>query len=276
MRILLLLLVSVGVAHAEAPADVAKKIVNAQLAGLQQMDDGFDKTFAPGAVVNSSDVQNLQMVKVDEIANGGFRTSIHATKLLSLTAGGDAKVVWLAGEAEISTRGVTGQKDNGDFEYGPSTKHTIRFTELAVADGGKWKVVAAQFARPGAPQRNTRAPASIDNETKADQLAKLVISSTALSSGLAKDATAVVFGTDKAERGIGGPAAKKLVDGWKSLKLELEGKVREVRTATYGFVQANVNWIQPGGAPYRMRALLIATPDPSGAWTIRAVHYAAI
>jgi hypothetical protein len=275
MRILLLLVVSVGVAHAEAPADVAKKIVDAQLAALQKIDDSFEKTFAPGAVVNASDVQNLQMVKVEEITGGGFRTSIHATKLLSLTAGGDAKVVWLAGEAELTTRTVTGQKDNGDFEYGPSAKHTIRFTELAVADGAKWKVVAAQFAQPGAPKRNTSAPTSIDNETKPDQLAKIVVSSTALSNGLAKDATAVVFGTDKAERGIGGPAAKKLVDGWKSLKLELEGKVREVRTATYGFVQANVNWVQPGGAPYRMRALMIATPGPTGTWTIRTVHYAA-
>lgn len=277
MRILLAWLVMlVGVAHAETPADVAKKIVNTQLTSLQKMDDEFDKTFAAGAVVNASDVHNLSLVKVDEITNGNMRTGIHSAKLLSLTAGGDSKVVWMAGEAELTTRLVTGQKDDGEFTYGPSAKHSVRFTELAVADGAKWKVVAAQFARPEAPKRNTSAPTSIANETKADHLARTVISPLALSTALAKDATAVVFGTDKAERGIGGPAAKKLVDGWKSLKLELEGKVREVRTATYGFVQANVNWVQPGGAPYRMRALLIATPDPTGTWTIRTVHYAAL
>jgi hypothetical protein len=161
------------------------------------------------------------------------------------------------------------------MEYGPPSKHPIRFTEMAVADGAKWKVVAAQFAMPRSPKRDKMTPSSIENETKADQLARILISPSALSNGLAKDATAVVFGTDKAERGIGGPAAKKLVDGWKSLKLEIEGNVREVRTATYGFVQANVNWVQAGGAPYRMRALMIATPDRTGTWTIRTVHYAA-
>jgi hypothetical protein len=275
MRILVVVWVvmSFGVARAESPADVARKIVNAQLAALEQLDDSFEKTFAPGSVVNESDVQNLQMLKLD-LANGGMTTSIDATKLVSLTAGGNAKVVWIAAEAELTTRSLTGQDDNGEPTYSAKENHAIRFTELAVADGTKWKVVAAQFARPGSPKRNKLPPSAIDNTTKADQLARIVISPSALSTGLAKDATAVVFGTDKAERGIGGQAGKKLLDRWKSLKLEIDGAVREVRTATFGFVQANVNWVQPGGAPYRMRVLMIATPDPTGTWTIRTVHYA--
>lgn len=44
----------------------------------------------------------------------------------------------------------------------------------------------------------------------------------------------VVIGTDKGERAVGVKAAGKLLDRWSKLKLELEldTKVREVRTKT--------------------------------------------
>jgi hypothetical protein len=274
MRILVVVCLMVGVAHA-APADVAKKIIDAQVAGAQTSDDSFEKTFAPDAIVNDQEVSGLGTLKVELFNHASFQIVIKGIKVRSLTAGGDAKLVWFAGELEVTTAGVTGQDDQtGDIKTGPATKHTVRFSELAVAEGARWRVVAAQFAEPGTPKREKTGRGTMSGETKADQLSRIVISPSALANGLAKDATAIVFGTDNEERGIGGPAAKKLVESWKPLKLEIDGKVREVRTATYGFVQANVNWVKPGGDPYRMRALLIATPDPTGTWTIRVVHYA--
>lgn len=72
---------------------------------------------------------------------------------------------------------------------------------------------------------------------------------------------------------MGVPAAKKLLESWKTLKLELAGGVREVTTANYGFVQASLKWTKPDGKPLWMRVLVIATRERSQQWVIRAVHY---
>src|SRR5690606_27393922 len=111
-------------------------------------------------------------------------------------------------------------------------------------------------------------PSAIAAPTSAGVLAKWAANPKALSRLLLPKPTTVVFGTEKAERGIGGAAAKKLVDSWAKLQLELEGTPREVRTPRYGFLQANINWVKPGGPPYRMRVLMIGIPDSKGTWEI--------
>lgn len=281
MRILLVVVLVMGVAYAETPTQVATKLVNAHLDALKNNDDtegkALEKTFAPDGLVIAPDGDlgtpktGLPRVKTSIVGGnvGGMPAGVASVKIGSLTSGGDDKVTWLAAELEFVTYSRNAPKT------APRSTHTIRLTELAVADGGKWKVVAALFGKPGTPKRDSNPPLMISGETKPGSLSKILVSPEYLSNGLAKDATVVVFGTDKAEKAIGGPAAKKLVDSWKSLKLEIEGDVREIATSTYGFVQANVNWVKPGGAPYRMRALMIATRDgTSDPWTIRAVQFA--
>jgi hypothetical protein len=105
---------------------------------------------------------------------------------------------------------------------------------------------------------------------------KLLAAPDALSGALAADPI-VVFGTDKAERAIGRAAAKALLAKWRKLPLAVEeaDKVREVRTASWGFAMADVNIPKPGGAPFRMSAFLVAVPGPSGSWSVVAVNYGA-
>ena len=89
--------------------------------------------------------------------------------------------------------------------------------------------------------------------------------------GGAADETCWRVGTDKAERGIGPAAAKKLLAGWSKLQFRLDGKPREVDTKGWGFAQANITWVD-GKKQKRMRALIIGMPDNTG-WRVQAVHY---
>lgn len=87
----------------------------------------------------------------------------------------------------------------------------------------------------------------------------------------------VVFGTDKAEQAIGQAAAKALLSKWRKLPLAIEeaDKVREIRTASWGYAMADVNIPKSGGAPFRPSAFLVAVPGPSGSWSVVAVNYGA-
>ena len=106
---------------------------------------------------------------------------------------------------------------------------------------------------------------------------KLLAAPDPLAGALAGDPV-VVFGTDKAEQAIGQAAAKALLARWRRLLLAIEegDKVREVRTASWGYAMADVNIMKPGGAPYRMSAFLVAVPGPSGSWSVVAVNYRAL
>lgn len=270
MRILLVvvLVVASKLAHAETPAQVADKLVTAQLAALVANDvEALGKSFTSDAVIlgpNSSSSlakEGLEVFRVG-IVGHTMHGRMFSAKQTSLVAGGDDKQVWIA--LEIATV-------FGGHEYAaakPDSKATLRITELAVPVNGSWKIVAALVAEPG---RESSRPWAVLNATKPDALSKLLASPSAISSGLAKDA--VVLGTEKSERTVGSAAAKKLVESWKGLQLSIVGNVREVRTATYGFVQANLEWTDAKKRKHEMRGLVIATPDPAGTWTIRAVHY---
>ena len=88
----------------------------------------------------------------------------------------------------------------------------------------------------------------------------------------------MVSGTDAAERAVGQSAAKVLLARWHKLPLAIEetDKVREIRTAAWGYAMADVNISKPGGAPFRMSAFLIAVPGPNDAWSVVAVSYGAL
>jgi hypothetical protein len=62
------------------------------------------------------------------------------------------------------------------------------------------------------------------------------------------------------------------------LAIEEADKVREVRTASWGYAIAdvNINVPKPGAAPYRMSAFVIAVPAVGGAWSVVAVNYGAL
>ena len=272
MRILLVVALSIssGLAHAETPAEIATKLIDAQLDAFKTADDDkFGRQFAPDALfgVSGNGIVQAERVRVTVGLTGDGRGEITGSKKLSLTAGGNATVVWFSGEVEILFQARVSPGEPTKY------KTAVRFTELAVVDGGgKWHVVAAEWGNPTSPSDGDGA--TIPQGTKPGTLAKLVIDPKQLAFQLpAKDDTVVVFGTDARERAVGVPAAKKLLESWKTLKLELAGGVREVTTANYGFVQASLKWTKPDGKPLWMRVLVIATRERSQPWVIRAVHY---
>ncbi len=275
MRILLLVCLMVGVAQAETPTQIAKKIVTAQIEALADNNDlsgeAFAKTFATDAVVMASygGTAKNELGGIQSEIRGGMHAWVQSAKLVSLVAGGDDKVVWISAEIDLANTSHTGP--------GVKTKesYTLRVTELAVSDGGKWKVVAAMFGRPGPASRNKYPPLAIEGTTKRGSMTKFLVDPKQVAFQLpGKDDTVVVFGTDKSEKAVGAAAAKKLLESWKGLKLEIEGNVREVEGPTWGFVQANISWVKPGGPPYRLCALMIATKEPSQPWVFRAIQFA--
>jgi len=273
MRILVALCLMVGVARAEAPAVIATKLIDAQLAAMKGAQTSLEKQFPDDTVIGATGGGTTIVKDGTNMITAGIadtmRGVIASTKVLSLTAGGDAKVVWFGGEVEIGVEEQTGPKNI------TKSKQLVRFTELAVAEGGKWKVIAAEFGRVGTPKRDENTQSSIQGATKRLTMTKFLVDPKQMAFQLpAKDDTVFVFGTDKGEKAVGAVAAKKLLESWKGLKLEIQGDVREIEGTGYGFVHANINWVKPGGPPYRMRALVIATAEKSQPWVFRAVQFA--
>jgi hypothetical protein len=187
-----------------------------------------------------------------------------------LVAVGTAGMAWLAAELEISVVSAEpGEKPS-------SATHTVRAVELLDA-ASDWKVVAASFTEVRSLDRLRESLGPIPSPTPAEPLMKLLAAPDELAASLSADPV-VVFGTDKAERAIGQAAAKALLSKWRKIPLAIEegDKVREVRTAGWGFAIADVNIPKPGGAPYRMSGFLVAVPAPNGSWSVVAVNYGAL
>lgn len=256
------------------PEERAKALIERQIKALPDNNAAFLATLASGAglFVPSFPVK-LDDPNIDiggQIAGMNPHAEMKSAKLTKLTAGGSSSMVWLAAELEITVlSSEPGEKPSTDT-------HAIRAVELLDA-ASEWKAVAASFteARPLEQLRPTRGP--IPSATAPGPLVKLLAASDELAAALASDQV-IVYGTDKAERAIGQPAAKALLSKWRKLPLAIEedAKVRETRTATWGYAMAIVNIPKPGGPPFRMSAFLIAVPAANGTWSVVAVNYGAM
>ncbi|HEX7940556.1 MAG TPA: hypothetical protein VF488_02060 [Gemmatimonadaceae bacterium] len=153
-------------------------------------------------------------------------------KLSQFVASGTAGMAWLAAELEITVMSAEpGEKPS-------SATHIVRAVELLDA-ASDWKVVAASFTEVRSLDRLRESLGPIPSPTPAGPLMKLLAAPDELAASLSADPV-VVFGTDKAERAIGQAAAKALLSKWRKLSLAIEegDKVREVRTASWGFAMA--------------------------------------
>lgn len=277
MRIIglaVLSLILVGRAEAETPSQRGRKILDAQVASLTdsskpKLELMFDpKSLVLGAFGGETlEAQGRDLKLI--FAGGSPHSVIKKAKVASFSGGGTESAVWFTAEIAITVR------NHEPESKGPETRsHTMRLTELVVADGGSWKVVASVLDQPLSPHSATFAPDPVHGSTTAGPLAALPASIAALKTALANDPGVVVIGTDKGERAVGPKAAKKQLDRWSKLKLEMDTKVREVRTTTWGYVQSNIDMVK-GDLRYQMAVLLIALPSADGTWSVGAVHYTA-
>jgi hypothetical protein len=255
------------------PQERAKSLLEKQMKALPADNAALLATFAKDAVVMLPRVAakiDLDLDLGGQIAGMNPHAEMKGAKLSQFIAGGTTVMAWLAAELEITVVSAEpGEKPS-------SATHTVRAVELLDA-ASDWKVVAASFTEVRSLDRLRESLGPIPSPTPAGPLMKLLAAPDELVASLSVDPV-FVFGTDKAERAIGQAAAKALLSKWRKLPLAIEegDKVREVRTASWGFAMADVNIPKPGGAPYRMTGFLIAVPGPSGSWSVVAVNYGAL
>jgi len=271
--IVIVLLVATQVAHADKPSDRARTLLDTQLEALRGRDDAtLWTTFADDAVIlgfaTDKPAKSLAISTVifDQIINGPG--DVTKSKIASLVAGGDAKTLWWTAEVVMS----------GTFREAGTTTPTwtekYRVSELAISDGKTWKVVAAAFdhGRKNLPEVTPDdTPETLAGANEAGPLAALLASPASVASSIATTPGTFVIGTAPGERGLG-KAAKKMIAGWSKLSLAVVGTPREVRTATYGFAQAFIEW-KKGKTTYRMLAVLFAVPRTDGSWQPVGLHY---
>ena len=267
MRCFIVLLLLAGTAHADLEAD-ARKVLDGQLKTIRTGDEAaFRALFDPDAIVvgykpDEPGKELSDLYFVADLFGGSPHTSLRKLAVKSIGGvGGDAKAMWFTAE-------ITASAHIPEPGFGASNETiTFRLSELATFDGKAWKIVAAAVDLPSTPRGS--AGSEFTGATVAGPLTAMLAAPATTAAALRADA--FVIGTDKAERGIG-PAAKKLLAKWSKLELAIEGKPREVRTATWGFAQAHVAWKQKTKTVY-MSALVIAVPKPDGTWTPVGLHY---
>jgi len=257
-----------------SPEKRARALVEKQLKALPDGNAALVADFTKDAVVMlsyiGSRVDDPDLELATAIAGMHPHAEMKGAKLASLIAGGNASMVWLAAELEITVLSA----EPGEA---PSTDvRTVRALELLDA-ASDWKIVAASFVevRGLSQQRSSLGP--IPSATPAGPLVPLLATPDKLAAAFGGD-PAVLYGSDKAERAIGANAAKALLGKWRKLPLAIEenDKVREVRTTNWGYALADVNIAKAGGPPYRMSAFLIAVPVANGAWSVVAASYGAL
>lgn len=235
-------------------ADVrARQFLQHQLDSATKSAD-LDATFTADAVVLvHGDASTAKMVTTFGIGDGGpDGASPTPATITKLVADGTADAVWFY--ADVSTGG------------GAPT----RVVELLVGSE-QWRAVAASFGR-GAKLQPSGDNLEVPNATAADgPLAKLLGSTAAIGAQLAPGA--IVVGPTDAELAVGGEA-KAALAGWKLDPLTVFQRAREVRTPTWGFVQAYLDHpeVEP---PYvdRLIGQAFAVPRPDGTWQIVLAQY---
>jgi len=254
---------------AVVPAVRAQKVIDAQIAAFTSRSDAeLGKTFDRSAVIL---VHSGHEVDEEELASTLIQVGPHERvleiKLSQLVAGGNDDAVWLMAEFAITKR-------NEEPQEQPTTNHeTIRATQL-IAASADWKVVTAAFSEPRDPGR-LGGVFPMHSTTAAGPLTPMLAAPAKLADALAVDPAVVAVPPDKAAA-VGPSAARALLTSFAGRKLEVNGASREVRTEKWGFAQANVSWLEPGGNPFRLTAQLIALPKPDGSWTVVAVQFLAL
>ncbi|MEP6866191.1 MAG: hypothetical protein ABJE66_36560 [Deltaproteobacteria bacterium] len=184
-----------------------------------------------------------------------------------LVVGGNDDAAWLFADLSITKR----NQEPG--EKATTATMLVHTTELLSAASG-WKIVAAAFSE-SRPAGRLGGVFPMIETTGAGPLAAILVSPTKIEGALSTDPNLVMV-SNESEFAVGAGDVKKLMSAWDKRSLSINGAVREVRNAKWGFVQANVDWNDPGGKPYRFSAQLIALPQADGSWAVSALQFLAL
>jgi hypothetical protein len=196
-----------------------------------------------------------------------------SAKIASLVAGGNDRVVWLQFELAVEVKAW----ESGAGDSGPDgiARRTVRGSELITAESG-WKAIAAEFSTPREPEPS-QPPFRVDDPTEPGPLTGLAADPELAARAVRDDPAVAVVGFGPGDRAIGPVAARALLGKLGERKPVLLGKPRELRTADWGLVHANLDLPVAGEAlPARAGVQLIALPDAKGAWSVVGVHYTAL
>jgi hypothetical protein len=235
----------------------AREILQRQIDATKSHDDSMKKTFTPDAVVFTHDkATTADGVTFFGLADGGpDGVQTDNATIANVMAGGNADAVWFYAEVVTASTGPDG-KGMG----------MTRVVEVAAA-AEHWRVVAASFGEAGELQ-----PASdnreIENATAADgPLAKLLGAPSTVGAQLA--ANAIVVGPKATTQGAG---SKDALASWKLEPITVYKRAREMRTATWGFAQANLDHPDKKYTD-RLTGILVAVPEADGRWSVVLAQY---
>lgn len=196
-----------------------------------------------------------------------------SAKVASLVAGGNDRVVWLQFDLVIELKAW--ESGAGDSGPGGMARRTVRGSELITEKSG-WKAVAAAFSTLREPEPS-QPPFPVADPTEPGPLTGLAADPIRAARALRDDPAVAVVGFGPGDRAIGPVAARALLGKLGARTPALLGKPREIRTAYWGLVHANLDLPLDGEAlPARAGVQLIALPDAKGVWSVVSVHYEAL
>lgn len=247
----------------------ARQAIDTLIAGIKSGDGAATAAlFDHGAVAlvgAPHEVDEPDLVKT--LGRIGPHDVVTDVKLVQLVVGGNNDLGWLFADLTIT------KHNQEPGEKATAISVSVHATELLSA-AANWKVVAAAFSESRTAGRLGGVFPMIET-TESGPLAALVASPAKIEAALANDPNIVVALNDN-QLAVGVNEAKVLLDAWTKRSLTVNGAVREVRNERWGFVQANIDWNEPGGKPYRFSAQLIAIPRSDGSWNVVAAQYLAL
>lgn len=293
MRLALWFLVLLlGTARAETPADRAKPIIDAQRAlivkgkaGIKPFLAGLDPAGifvgsmaagAPKDLLANLDSRDITISSENYVSHlfvgaAGVKTvtTVKATAS-NILAGSRGDALWFTFDLALEREAGTDK---------PQPRNTFRVTEVVV--GGK---VVLFHLNPPIPDKWDDADMGAGGEPvvadfpssaaeKPGALAALSANPTKLAKAILVDPSTIIVGSTASDRGVGAAAAK-LLGGWSKLKLE---HVRSIERTTkdYGYAVVRVDIVGKGSQRMRMFATLIGVPKGTD-WQIVTATYSRI
>lgn len=129
--------------------------------------------------------------------------------------------------------------------YLNDARERVRVTEVIARVGGNAKVVAASFsvaASGGAPVSPPAIPAISSASSEGDVVAPTLLHPLELAKSVRNDPAVHAFGSDVGEDFAGPEGVRKLLGGWKNLKLQYAGNPRIIERGTAKIIVAYARW----------------------------------